>query len=313
MKYFPNPAAFKRSFDVPKVVAEDHLKLATATQLRVLLYVCNSLTEDPSDGQIAAYLGLDEAEVQDALGYWKMAGLFVSKGADAPETKKTPKKVVAPRDNLPRPQQIAELGKSDPQIKSLLDEAELKFGRTLSQNEMGIITWFYTDAGLDISVILMLLEYAKQQNKLNTSYIKRLGAEWVNDGIDTLEAVDGYIKLAALKQSAWGVVRSTFGIEPRIASSKELQNSHLWLNEWGFNREMLKAAYDICVDTTSVFSMNYVAGILKKWHEKGVKTLEDIEKIDKQHEKEKEAAKPNMVTYDIGEIERRLKLKQEEE
>ncbi len=313
MNYFPNSATFKRSFDVPRVVAEDHLKLATATQLRVLLYVCSCLTEDPSDGQIAAALGLDEAEVQDALGYWKMAGLFVAKDGAAPKPEKPQKKVVAPRSNLPRPRQIAKLGAADPQIKGLLDEAELKFGKTLSDNEMGTITWLYTDAGLDISVILMLLEYLKQQDRLTAFHIRHIGAEWVNSEVNTLEAVDAYIRLAAQKKTAWGIVRSAFGIEPRIPSLKELENSHLWVNEWGFDRELLRAAYERCIDSTSSFNMNYIAGILKKWHLKGLKTLADIEANEQKHAAKKDDSKQGMITYDISEIERKLKMQQEEE
>lgn len=311
MKYFPDTAAFKRSFSVPRVVAEDHLKLATATQLRVLLYLCNSLTEDPSDGQIAAALGLDDGDVADALGYWKMAGILVAKTVSVP-AEKPKKQVVTPENNMPTKSDIIALAAADNQIKYLLDESELKFGKTLSQNEMSTIVWLYSDCGFDISVILMLLEFAKQENKLNAQYIEKTATCWIKEGIDTIEAVDEFIKLAAMQKTAWGIVRAAFGIEARKATSKELQNSYLWVNEWGFSREILVAAYEKCVDTTSSFSMNYIAKILKSWHEKGYKTLADIENDDKQHSA-KAAAKNNMATYDIGEIERLLRQQQQED
>ena len=74
-----------------------------------------------------------------------------------------------------------------------------------------------------------------------------------------------------------------------------------WIAEWKFSREMLKAAYDECIDHTQKYSWQYINSILMAWHKNGIKTPDEINKKSetKQVEKEKES-------YSIDEIEKIL-------
>ena len=323
MNYFTNPAVFQNCFQVPKLVAENHLKLATPNQLRVLLYVLNNLSSDKSEGEIAIALSLSESDVSDALGYWAGAGVFVPKSAPAPVTQVTePKRATRPADVLPTRREVARLSLENPKIADLIHEADKKFGRGMSEMETRLLVWLYNDEGMDISLILMLLEYAKSEDKLNSGFIKRTAVDWINKEINTIPAVEKYISDIYEARTAWKIVESAFGIDDRIPSTKELSNATLWVKEWGFNREMLFAAYEKCVDTISEFNMSYTAKILKGWHESGYKTLDEVKNAENEAPEKtsptkkgrnKKSNNDSMVTYDINEIEKLFNSNLEED
>ena len=80
----------------------------------------------------------------------------------------------------------------------------------------------------------------------------------------------------ALYDKSWAVVCKAFGIERRKPSKKEETLSLLWVNDWKISPEMLKEAYDICVDSKSKYSFAYIAKIIENWHNNGYKKVEDI-------------------------------------
>lgn len=323
MNYFTNPAIFQNCFQVPKLVAENHLKLATPAQLRVLLYVLNNLSSDMPEGEIAAALNLSTDAVSDALGYWAGAGIFTPKTAPMQSAAaEAPKRAVRPADVLPTRREVARLSLENPKIAELIHEADKKFGRGMSETETRLLVWLYNDEGMEISTILMLLEYAKSEDKLNSGFIKRTAVEWINNGINSLSAIEKYINDIQSARTAWKIVEASFGIEDRIPSKKELANATLWVKEWGYGRDILFAAYERCVDTKSEFIMAYTAKILEGWHKNGFKTLADIEKAEANQSatvpapkaKARKAIKnENMVTYDITEIEKLFNSNLEEE
>ena len=82
MSYTINPAAFSAVFTVPCDVADKHLKLATASQLKVLIYVMRNLAGGINADNCAEALGLALSEVEDALLFCILYhGFVVGNGA----------------------------------------------------------------------------------------------------------------------------------------------------------------------------------------------------------------------------------------
>ena len=163
--------------------------------------------------------------------------------------------------------------------------------------------WLYDDQGLDVSLILLIVQYAAAHNKANMRFIQSTAVDWVNRGIDSLTLADEELRNMALKEEAWSVVRKAFGFERRKPSPKEEKLSFMWVNEWKMSDKMLTAAYNACVDEKSKFYMPYVAKIIENWHEKGYKTPEDIKP------KEKTEKQSDFAAYDIDLFEKMLNSK----
>ena len=301
MEYRINPTAFSAVFTLPAAVADNHLKLARGEHIKVLLYIMRNMTAPIEPDTIAEAVGISEYDVKEALLYWADAGILNSDGALEKKTEIKPK--TAGRAEKPSRNDVARRGAEDEKISYLLRETQLRLGRNLKSNEASTLVWLYDDEGLDVSLILMIVQYAAAHNKANIRFIESTAVDWINKGIDTVAAADAELNNMAVCEQAWRIVSTAFGLERRKPSKKETELSVMWINDWKMSREMLNAAYEECVNTKSKFSFPYTAKIIESWHEKGYKTPKDIKGDKKAEEKEDFAA------YNIDLFEKMLNAK----
>ena len=300
MDYLINPAAFSAAFTVPSSVVDRHLKLAKGEHLKVLLYVLRNLSDTLSEETVAQETGVSTYDVKEALLYWADAGVLLPKAAPAVagETGK-----VTGRSEKPNRNDVAKRGAEDPKIRYLLHETQMRLGRNLKSNEASTLVWLYDDQGMDVSLILMIIQYAVANGKANMRFIETTAINWLNKGIASLTAADEELRKLALGEESWRTVSAAFGLERRKPSPKETELSALWVGEWGMSPAMLEAAYAACVDAKSKFSFAYTAKILEAWHEKGFQKPEDIK------EKEKSEKRDNYAAYDLDLFEKMLNTK----
>lgn len=276
MDYYLNPANFNSAFSVPSAVVDRHLKFAKAEHVKILLYLLKNMSDDLSKSTIASELSVSEYEVGEALLYWADAGILMPK-VHSETPKETEKKAVI-KNAKPTRNDVARRGLEDPKIQFMLREAQIKFGRNLKNNETSTLVWLYDDQGLDVSLILLIIQYAAGRNKLNMRFVESVAVDWVNKGIDNITDADAELRRITAGEQAWKTVSAAFGLESRKPSKNEAEKSLMWVDEWHISREMLSAAYDACIDAKSKFSFPYVEKIIENWHKKGYKTPDDIEK-----------------------------------
>ena len=276
MGYYINPAAFSAVFTVPAEVADRHLKLAKGGHIKALLYIMRNMSSGIDAAVLADKCGITEYEAKEALLYWADAGILMPDNPQPAAEKIKPAAVK--KQAKPARGDVARRGAEDGKIKYLLQETQMRFGRNLKSNETSTLVWLYDDQGMDVSLILMIVQYAAAHNKANMRFIESTAVDWLDRGIDTVSAADEELRKIAMGEEAWRIVSAVFGLERRKPSKKETELSLKWINEWKISKEMLEAAYDACVDAKSKFSFAYVAKIIESWNEKGYKKPEDIEK-----------------------------------
>ena len=297
MIYNVNAAIFSSTYAIPTDVADKYLKIATHTQLKVLLYFMRNISDGIDSQKISDALRLDINETEDALLFWQQCGILT--GATPKEEPKT----VVVKSTLPSRTDVIKRGLEDKQLMFLLREAQLKFGRNLKQNESQLLVSLYDDHGMDPSVILLLLGYAVREGKCNLTFVKKTATHWLESGVETIMDAENLIAEAAKQNLAWSVVQSAFGIERRNPSTKEAELSNLWVNEWKISTELLKAAYDACVDAKTKLSMPYVAKIIESWHKDGITNPEQISSKKKNV---KPQGKNDFAGYDLDLFEKML-------
>lgn len=297
MIYNVNPAIFSSTYAIPTDVADKYLKIATHTQLKVLLYFMRNISDGIDSQKISDALRLDINETEDALLFWQQCGILT--GATPKEELKT----VVVKSTLPSRTDVIKRGLEDKQLMFLLREAQLKFGRNLKQNESQLLVSLYDDHGMDPSVILLLLGYAVREGKCNLTFVKKTATHWLESGVETVMDAENLIAESAKQNLAWSVVQSAFGIERRNPSTKEAELSNLWVNEWKISTELLKAAYDACVDAKTKLSMPYVSKIIESWHKDDITNPEQISAKKKNV---KPQGKNDYAGYDLDLFEKML-------
>ncbi len=280
MNYYINPTVLTGVFTVPNSVVDNYFKFSKPEHIKVLLYVLRNMSQEPEEALIAEECGISEYEVKEALLYWADVGILLPRDVLVTDVARE-KKPAVKLNEKPTRQDIARRSMTDPKIQYLLGEAQKRFARNLKDNEARTLVWLYDDNGMDISVILLVIQYALAKDKGNIRFIEKIATELLEKEIDNITDADAELHKRDLGDKSWQAVCSAFGIEWRKPSQKESETAVMWLNEWGISKELLNAAYDECVNKKSKFSFPYIAKIIENWHKKGVTALGDIEKDSK--------------------------------
>ena len=142
------------------------------------------------------------------------------------------------------------------------------------------------------------MQYAYDSGKLTFGYLQKVCVDWAKNDIDTVSKAEERLNELYLSKTAWKITESAFGIEHRKPSATEKKYVEKWVNEFGFNKDMLEAAYDICINNTSKISFRYINTILESWHKKGWKKPTDI--VEESPKKDSNGKKSSF--FDLDEL-----------
>lgn len=195
------------------------------------------------------------------------------------ESYNPPSRTIA-RVEKPDPITVAQRISVDDGFAILLQETEAILGRPLTHNDSSTLLMLHDNDGLPYEVITMILYFAKSENKTKMKYIETLGRDWGDAGIDTIEKAEDKIAEIMMSKEAWFIVSNAFGLKNAgTPTKKQIDFADLWVNKWGYEEDMIRLAYETCVNSKGEFNMSYINGIIKKWHTEGIMTEHDLAKV----------------------------------
>ncbi|MBQ8868515.1 MAG: DnaD domain protein [Oscillospiraceae bacterium] len=313
MSYKLELGEWNKIFAIPNSVVEKYIKLAKEDFIKVLLVLLAYAGNNLSEKEISEISGVSESNVADAIDFWAEHSVIskndavlspaekgtvevpkavfsdkplIQKVIDAPkkEAEISVNKNIKIRTNDPVRLSGFELSKrieSADELKWLVSETERLFGRFLNQSEISVLVSMFDYAGLPADIIVMLIEYCISIDKANMRFIEKTAYSWADQGIDTHKAVEDHIKALITEKNNEYLVKSAFGIHDRNLTTKQKEFVSVWLDKWQFSIEMLKLAYEMCLDNTAKLSFPYINKILLSWYDKDIKTPRDVEENEK--------------------------------
>ena len=190
----------------------------------------------------------------------------------------------------------------DEDLKILVSEAQTALGKVLSNSDISTLLMLKDTCGLPLAVILMLIQYCISIDKGNMRAIEKIGIGWADEGIDTLKAADDKIRRVKQMNKNFSVVSSAFGLKNAGSpTKKQLEYSEKWVGEWKFSPEMLREAYERCVDSKGAMKFSYIDGILKRWNSNGIKNKKELESFESPNKKNNGTRK---ASYNIDELDK---------
>ncbi len=322
MQFSLNPQKmFGLSFCVPAEVADKHLKLAGAAQLKCLLWLLRHAAEAPTSEELSRALNMNHADACDAMQYWIEAGIVLADGIAA-EPQEKPEYALATAEQTeqklseiapikPTAEQIAKRAKEDAEIGFMLNQAQKKLGRTIGYDTQATLLMICDSYGLPVEVLLMLIEYCVTIGKGSIGYIAKVSKTWSEDEIDSIEKADERIRVLRRCDGLWKEFCTMTGIRTPRPTADQSAYLHKWSREFGFDTEMIYAAYEEMANHTDKISFAYMNKVLQNWHEAGIKTPEQAEeqkqerKAAKSPPKKKKPGNGYEASYDIEEFNRR--------
>lgn len=324
---------------IPRAVAQQ-MKLASAPQLRVLLWLACA-GQGQFDAEVcAAACGVSPAVCEECVRYWVGVGVVTTEGDVATTIVKpseampvvtevtsppakgasvfvapllTEKTTVADR---PSREEALRVKAQDGAFAMLLDTAASKLGKMLSPSDISLFLYLYRDLALPVEVILMIIGYAVQNGKGKMAYIEKTALGWVQDGINTFEAADAHLRRLEQRARAWDMLcewRALADVRPTVAQKEAACR---WIFEWELPREVIEAVLDFTIEKTGKLQFSYADRVAERLHACGIKTAQaaKAELTTEKAPAKKTTSRARMKTandrapsYDIAEYEKMVR------
>ena len=159
------------------------------------------------------------------------------------------------------PKEITGFVKDDKNLALLYEETEKMLAKPLSTNDQQTLFWIYNDLGIEVPVIMLILNYAKSIDKLRIRYVEKIAMEWSEKGIVTYADAEEYLGKIEHSKTYEECIKRLFGIDRNLTSSEKTVIQS-WCDDLKPSRESLVNAYEICVERTGKFSAKYINAVL---------------------------------------------------
>ena len=176
---------------------------------------------------------------------------------------------------------------ADEEFSALLYAVQQYLGKTFSAIECEKFAYFYDVLHMSCELLEYLAEYCAEGGHTSIRYIEKVALNWYQAGIHTRDEAREHSTRYSKDTSA---VMKAFGIMGRNAGTAEQEYMRRWFKEFGFDSTIVTEACNRTLTATGAASFPYADKILTGWKENGVRTLQDVETLDKRRQ-EKQAKK----------------------
>lgn len=168
---------------------------------------------------------------------------------------------------------------NDDDWQDIVYQVETLFGKQISMRDIQTLLYVYDTLGFDVDLFEYLIEYCTTMNKKNCRYMEAVAIAWYKDGIKTRQEAKEQSNITT------GIAKTLFkllGIRRSYPTNIEQAYISTWSKDFGFTPELIELACNkALVAKPSSANFSYINGILENWNKNNVKTIADVEKLDK--------------------------------
>ncbi|MDR0889862.1 MAG: DnaD domain protein [Oscillospiraceae bacterium] len=171
-------------------------------------------------------------------------------------------------------------------FSKLIGEAQRRFGRTLSTEELKTLLSMTDYLRLPNEVIGLLLSYCIERSRMangrmpSMRTVEKEAYHWADAGIVTLEEASFYAQSRQRLHTRVQALQRRLQITQRRLTAAEERYIHSWM-EMGFGDDVIFLAYERTCEKTGGLKWAYMNGILKSWNEKGLHSVQEVEAENK--------------------------------
>ena len=244
--------------------------LGTQSSDAAILYLYIQCGNDPAEAANALNMGTGRVDCAAAtlrqLGLWPME-----------------KKTMLPTGERPNytEKDVYDAMDADTSFRSLYGEVQRVLGKALNTEELKILLGFIRYLGMTPDVIAVLVNYCKDRARQKGGRAPSLRAiekeayAWAERGIDTMEEAAAFIQSQNAHNSRMAHIKHLLQIRGRRLTAAEERYASSWA-EMGFEDAAITMAYERTCINTGGLKWPYMNSILKRWHERGLHTVEQI-------------------------------------
>lgn len=193
---------------------------------------------------------------------------------------------------------LTDLLTGDAGFRMLVPQTEEKLGKRLKTADLQILAGLYDDLGLPADVIYLLVCHCVTRSeerygpgrRPTLRQIEKEGYHWAQRGLFDQESASQYLWDWNVRRSAMSRYMQVLGLGDRRPVESEERYIADWMDK-GFPPETVALAYDKTVFYKKELNWRYLNGILRRWHENGWHTEEEVRQSDSRKPSRREEKK----------------------
>ena len=277
---------------VPDIFFAEYLSQMPSNSVKVYLYLMflSKFKKDIRLNDLSKKLALPLKDINDALSYLDSNGLIIKKEngyivANLQEV--TLHKLYTP--NLTAsPEKVADVAKNKARAKVINHINNAYFQGIMGPSWYNDIDLWFTKYNFDDQVMIALFDYCYNRSALHKKYIQTVAEAWGNNKIQTWNDLDLYYQ----KQEKLMKIKKTIAKKLGKTTLTQYEEAYIekWVIDFGYDLNIIEIALK-----RTVFKANptfeYFNNIITDWHDRNLKTSNEILAFIEQRNKQKKDTK----------------------
>lgn len=277
---------------VPDIFFAEYLSQMPSNSVKVYLYITflSKYKKDIRLNDMSKKLALPLKDINDALSYLDTNGLIIKKEngyivANLQEL--TLHKLYTP--NLTAsPEKVADVAKNKARAKVINHINNAYFQGIMGPSWYNDIDLWFTKYNFDDQVMIALFDYCYNRSALHKKYIQTVAEAWGNNKIQTWNDLDLYYQ----KQEKLMKIKKTIAKKLGKNTLTQYEEAYIekWVIDYGYDLNIIEIALKRTVFKSNP-TFEYFNNIITDWHDRNLKTSNEILAFIEQRNKQKKDTK----------------------
>ena len=276
---------------IPDIFFAEYLSQMPATSVKVYLYIIflSKYEKDAKLNDLSKNLALPLKDINDAFTYLEENGFIIRKENGfiiSNLQEQTLNKLYKPNLTM-SPEKVADIAKNKARAKIIEHINNTYFSGIMGPSWYNNIDIWLTKYNFDDQVLISLFDYCFRRSALNMKYVQTVAEAWGSNKIQTWEDLDSYYQ----KQDALVKIKKTIAKKLGKQTLTQYEEAYIekWLLDYGYNLDIIEIALKRSVYKSNP-TFEYFNNITN-WHERGLKTPEEVYAFIEQREKQRKDTK----------------------
>ena len=277
---------------IPDIFFAEYLSQMPATSVKVYLYIIflSKYEKDAKLNDLSKNLALPLKDINDAFAYLEENGFIIRKENGfiiSNLQEQTLNKLYKPNLTM-SPEKVADIAKNKARAKIIEHINNTYFSGIMGPSWYNNIDIWLTKYNFDDQVLISLFDYCFRRYALNMKYVQTVAEAWGSNKIQTWEDLDSYYQ----KQDALVKIKKTIAKKLGKQTLTQYEEAYIekWLLDYGYNLDIIEIALKRSVYKSNP-TFEYFNNIITNWHERGLKTPEEVYAFIEQREKQRKDTK----------------------
>lgn len=269
------------STELPDVFFTEYLSQASGDYIKIYLYIVflSKYGKDVKINDLSKKLNIDFKTIQEGIKYWEDNGVITKKNTgyiinNLQEIELH--KLYKPKVALSA-ESIKQTAQNQYRAKAIENINNLFFQGIMSPSWYSDIDLWFKKYSFDEEVMIALFQYCYNRSALHRNYIQTVAEAWFKSNVKTFSDLDSLFEKQEKLNSLYKSIGKKLGYT-RPLTEYEKGYIEKWTIEYAFDLNIIEIALKKTTAKTNP-NFDYLDKLLSDWHDRGFKTVEEIEKF----------------------------------